>query len=538
MKSFFLLILTLFTLLGHSQSPSRPRLVVGLVIDQMRWDFLYRYNERYGTDGFKRLLREGASCENNLINYTPSHTGAGHAGIYTGSVPAVHGIMGNYWYHRDLKRNFYCCEDTTAVTVGSSSSAGKMSPVNMWGSTISDELKISTNFRSKTISIALKDRGSILPGGHTANAAYWFDNASGGWISSSFYMKELPEWAQKLNSKKMPDQYIAKGWNTLYPLSTYKQSTPDSNRYEARLTGGDFTFPHIIPATSSNKYETFRYLPGAMTFTFDMAKAAMEGEKLGKGDVTDFLALSISTTDYAGHSFGPNSIEIEDMYLRLDQDIANFLKHLDQTIGKGQYLIFLSADHGVANNPYFLLDNKVPVGIFDEAKVRKDLNELVQKEFGVAGIIETWINYQCYLNHSIIARNNLDRKKIVNVIMKFLMKQQAVSSVADLADLNHSQLQDHVKTKLVNGYNQRFSGDIQYILKPQWFETWRTGSSHGAWNPYDAHIPLIFMGWKVKPGKVYRETYMEDIAPTICAMLNIQRPSGCVGKVIEEVIRP
>ena len=351
-------------------------------------------------------------------------------------------------------------------------------------------------------------------------------------------MKELPEWAKKLNSKKLPDQYISKGWNTLYPLSTYKQSTPDSNRYEARLSGGDFTFPHIIPATSSNKYETFRYLPGAMTFTFEMAKAAMEGEKLGKREVTDFLALSISSTDYAGHSFGPNSIEIEDMYLRLDQDIANFLKHLDQTIGKGQYLIFLSADHGVANNPYFLLDNKVPVGIFDEAKVRKDLNELVQKEFGVAGIIETWINYQCYLNHSIIAQNNLDRKKIVNVIMKFLMKQQAVASVADLADLNNSQLQDHVKTKLVNGYNQRFSGDIQYILKPQWFETWRTGSSHGAWNPYDAHIPLIFMGWKVKPGKVYRETYMEDIAPTICAMLNIQRPSGCVGKVIEEVIRP
>jgi predicted AlkP superfamily pyrophosphatase or phosphodiesterase len=536
MKPFLLLILIFSSFFSQSQNRPGPKLVVGLVIDQMRWDYLYRFNDRYGKDGFKRLLREGASCENSLINYTPSHTGAGHASIYTGSVPAVNGIMGNYWYIRNLKRNYYCCEDSSVNTVGSNSTAGKMSPVNLWGSTMSDELRLSTNMRSKTISIALKDRGSILPGGQMANAAYWFDNSNGGWISSSYYMKDLPEWVNKFNSRNIPDQYLAKGWNTFYPVSTYKQSTADSNRYESKLSGEDRTFPHLTSHISSNKYETFRYLPGSMTYTFEMAKAAMEGEKLGKGEVADFLALSISTTDYVGHSFGPNSIEIEDIYLRLDQDIANFLKYLDQTIGKGQYLFFLSADHGVANNPYFLLDNKVPVGIFDEARIKKEINEVVQKEFGVTGIIETWINYQAYLNHAIIAQNNLDRKKIVNVIMKFLMQQPSVANVADLTDLNASQLQEHIKGKLLNGYNQRFSGDIQYILKPQWFETWRTGSTHGLWNPYDAHIPLIFMGWKVKPGKVYRETYMEDIAPTVCAILNIQRPSGCVGEVIEEVI--
>ena len=536
MRCLIFLIVTVLSLSVQCQSPSRPKLVIGLVVDQMRWDFLYRYHERYGNDGFKRLLREGASCENNMINFTPSYTGAGHASIYTGSVPAVNGIMGNYWYRRELKRNFYCCEDSTAKTVGSSSTAGKMSPVNMWGSTIGDELRIANNFRSRSIAIALKDRGSILPGGHTANAAYWFDNANGGWISSSFYMKELPEWVEKFNSLKLPDQYLVKPWNTLYPIESYHQSTRDSNRYESKLGGEDISFPHNINPASAGKYETFKYIPASITYTFEMARAAMEGEKLGKRNVTDFLAISISTTDYAGHSFGPNSIEMEDMYLRLDQDIAKFLRHLDLSLGKGQYLIFLSADHGVANNPYFLLDNKMPVGTFDEGRVKKELNELVLKEFGVPGIIETWINYQVYLNQSIIAQNNLDRKKVTNLITNYLLKQEAVANAIDLNDLENSQLQAHVKNKLVNGLNHRFSGDIQYILKPQWFETWRTGSTHGSWNPYDAHIPLIFMGWKIKPGKVYRETYMEDIAPTVCAILNIQRPSGCVGRVVEEVI--
>ncbi|RYY18950.1 MAG: alkaline phosphatase family protein, partial [Chitinophagaceae bacterium] len=327
-----------------SQTIQRPKLVVGIVVDQMRWDYLYRYYDRYSAGGFKRMLTQGFSCENAFIPYTPTYTAAGHTCVYTGSIPAINGIIGNSWYRRDLKRAWYCAEDSTVISVGSTSSAGKMSPRNMWTTTITDELRLATNFNSKSIGIALKDRGAILPAGHSANAAYWFDNSSGGWITSTYYMNELPDWVKKINDKKLPDQYLQKNWNTIYPINTYKQSTEDNKSYEAILPGEDNTFPHETASITTNKYETFRNTPYGNTFTFDLAKAAIDGEQLGQRGATDFLALSFSSTDYVGHAFGPNSIEVEDTYLRLDQELAAFYALLDAKLGKGQYLVFLTAD--------------------------------------------------------------------------------------------------------------------------------------------------------------------------------------------------
>ena len=205
---------------------ARPKLVIGIVVDQMRWDYLYRYSSRYGDNGFKKLLSDGYSCENTLIPYLPTYTAPGHTCIYTGSVPGIHGIIGNDWFNRTTKKNVYCTDDTVA-SVGSTSNAGKMSPANMWVTTVTDELRLATNFQSKVIGIALKDRGAILPAGHSANAAYWFDNSNGAFISSTYYMKELPQWVQKFNGQKLPDQYLQQNWNTLYPINTYQQSTAD-----------------------------------------------------------------------------------------------------------------------------------------------------------------------------------------------------------------------------------------------------------------------------------------------------------------------
>ncbi len=537
MKQLATGIFFLFTITLHAQNLQRPKLVVGIVVDQMRWDYLYRFYDRYGNDGFKRILRDGFSCENTFIPYTPTYTAAGHSSVYTGSVPALNGIMGNNWYDRKQKKVVYCTDDNSVQSVGSNSVAGKMSPANLWSNTVTDELRLATSFRNKTIAIALKDRGAILPGGHTSNGSYWFDNATGGWISSTFYMQDLPDWVKQFNARKLPDTYMKENWNTLYPLSTYVQSNPDSNAYEGSLGGEDFTFPHNTATITANKYESFRTTPGGNTITFEMAKAAITAEQLGKRGLTDFLAVSFSSTDYIGHTFGPNSVEVEDMYLRFDKELGDFLKYLDGAIGKGQYLIFLTADHAVAHNPMFMRDKKLPTGAFDAAGARRRLNDSLQAKFLKANLITQFINYQFYLDDSTILRNGLDKKTIVKYMVDILKNETGVSNAVDLSDIANAPLQEKPRWMLANGYNPQLSGDVQIILKPQWFESWQKGTTHGLWNPYDSHIPLLWFGWNVHPGYTNREVYMTDIAPTVSAILHIQMPNASVGKVIEEVIQ-
>lgn len=537
MKKVVVVICIFLSIASYSQNIDRPKLVIGIVVDQMRPDYLYRFYNRYEKDGFKRLLGDGFVCANTFIPYTPTVTGAGHTCIYTGSVPALHGIMGNTWYDRSLKKNVYCTDDKSVQTVGSLSAAGHMSPKNLWSSTITDELRLASNFKNKTIAIAIKDRGSIFPAGATANGAYWFETSSGNWISSSFYMQELPEWMKKFNEKKLPDVYMNQNWNTLYPLNTYTQSTADSNRYENKMYGEDATFPHMTHSITGNKYEAFVAMPQGNTYTFETAKAAIEGEQLGSRGITDFLALSFSSTDIAGHAFGPNSVEIEDMYLRFDKELGKFLKYLDVKIGKGQYLLFLTADHAVGQNPLFLKDNKLPGGTAKATDERKVLNERLQKEFNVTNLIESAINSQFYLNDSIISKNKLDKKSIKDFITTFYLKQPGVANVVDLGAIQSQDIPPKVKMRIVNGYNQKLSGDLQIIYKPQWFENYTTGASHGTWYPYDSHIPLIWYGWKIKKGESAREVYMTDIAPTLAALLHIQMPNACIGNAIEEVVK-
>jgi predicted AlkP superfamily pyrophosphatase or phosphodiesterase len=530
--------LLLFSIITLSVAAQKPKLVVGVVVDQMRWDYLYRYTDRYTTDGFKRILREGFSCENTLIPYTPTYTAPGHTSVYTGSVPSLHGIVGNNWYSRELGRSVYCTEDDSVRTVGSASNAGKQSPRNMWASTITDELRLANNFRGKTIGIALKDRGAILPAGHTANAAYWFDNANGAFISSTFYMQELPQWVQQFNARKLPDQFLKGNWKTLFPIDTYRQSTADNKPYEGKLSGEDNTFDHTTEALTANRYEVFRHTPFGNTYTFEMAKAAIEGEKLGTGAATDFLALSFSSPDYIGHTFGPNSIEVEDTYLRFDREFAAFLKYLDQKVGKGQYLLFLTADHGVAHIPGFVKEHQIPGGVTTEGNLRKTLNDALQLEFNAQNLVLTITNDQVFLNNDVVAKAGLNRQAVKAGIMRELLKTGAISKAFDLENIAAGNLPGKLHTMVVNGYNQRLSGDVQYIYKPQWFDGWNTGTTHGLWNPYDAHIPLVWFGWNIKPGKLNRETYMTDIAPTLAALLQIQMPNASIGNVITEVTTP
>lgn len=515
----------------------KPKLVVGLVVDQMRWDYLYRFNALYGEKGFKRMLKEGFSSENNFIPYVPTYTAVGHTCIYTGSIPAITGIVGNNWFDKTSGKGIYCTDDSTVSTVGNTGKAGKMSPANMWVTTITDELKLSNNFKSKVIGIALKDRGSILPAGHSANAAYWYD--AGKWITSTHYMNKLPDWVEQFNDKDLAGKYMSKDWTTLLPMSKYVLSTADDKPYENNIKGEKtVTFPHKLSSIpDSNKYESFRTTPFANTFTFDFAKAAIENESLGKNTVTDFLTVSISSTDYIGHAFGPNSVEVEDMYLRLDKDIADFLQYLDTKLGKGNYTVFLSADHGVAHIPAFLAGHKIPGGNFEDADLKKELNQIIETDFGVQHAVQSLQNYQVYLNNNELVKQGKDAATVKKAVIKLLEAKPFIITAFETDKLASTTLPEPLKTMLANGYNSKRSGDIQFTLMPGYFDGGKKGTTHGLWNPYDAHIPCVFFGWGVKPGKTYRETYMTDIAPTLAALLQIQMPNGCVGKVITELIR-
>lgn len=540
-----ILFFLIFSCSAFSQTPSaaqikRPKLVVGVVVDQMRWDYLYRYQQRYSADGFKRILREGFSCENTFIPYTPTVTAAGHTCVYTGSVPAVHGVVGNAWYDRSLKRIMYCSESVsdTIKGVGGEGFNGKMSPANMLVTTVTDELRLATNKQSKVVGVCIKDRGSIFPAGHMANAAYWYDGRSGNWITSTFYMKELPEWVKAINAKKLADAYFKKNWNTLYPINTYTQSTEDEKTYEGKMPGAANTsFPHDLSAYVGKTYDAIASTPYGNTMTLDMAKATMEAYQMGKGTVTDFLAVSLSSTDYVGHRFGPNSIEAEDTYLRLDLDLADFMKYLDQKIGKGNYTLFLTADHGVAHVPQFLQENRVPAGTWQNDTMSRAINSILKEKHNTDKLVIAEANYQVYLDNNLITQNKLDRWAIEEDVINYCIKLKGVGDAFRLRDLNIQVLPPLVKEMMNNGYNKKRSGDIQIILEPGWIDGYGTGTTHGLWNPYDAHIPMLWMGWGVKQGASNRTMHMTDIAPTVAALLHIQMPSGCVGQVMTEVLK-
>jgi len=540
--------LQMTALQGFSQNTTKPpaggeapKLVVGIVIDQMRWDYLNRFAPLFKQNGgFKRMMQEGFSCDNTQIGYTPSITACGHSGIYTGSVPAIHGITGNAWWDALQKRSVYCTEDKSVAGVGAKgSSDGQMSPRNLQTTSISDELRLSTNFRSKVIGIAIKDRGAILPAGHSANGAYWFDAKSGYFITSTYYTNQLPEWVNQFNNRKLPDSLLNLGWqkalkDEVYPL----YATADEKTYEGTPFGKNQTkMPYDLKRTENEGYGKLPSTPHGNTITAEMAKAAVLAEDLGKDEITDLLAISFSSPDYIGHSFGPNSWELVDNYVRLDEELGKLFDFLDAKVGKGRYTAFLSADHAVAHVPGFMKENKLPGGTLNEKSMLSDLNALVKNQYGIDGAVVSLYNYQVHLDRDKLDSLKADQKSIINTIVTFLKKKEPVSNAFATADILTTPIPKVLREKLANGFFYNRSGDIQIILKSGYIDGGATGTTHGLWYPYDAHIPLLWYGWGIKKGRSSREVHMHDIASTVAALLRIQEPSGNIGQPITEVLK-
>lgn len=466
----------------------RPKLVVGVIVDQMRWDYLYYYYEDYGNDGIKRLLREGFSCENTMITHVPTVTAIGHSSVYTGSVPYFTGIAGN-GFMIDGKP-VSSCDDMSVDGVGTSGKAGHRSPRNMLATTIGDELKQAFDFECKVMGVAIKDRASILPAGHSADAAYWWDSEVGHFVTSSYYMDRLPGWVEKFN-----------------------------RRYN--------TEPKFDLNTSNL----------GVTFTFRMAEAILENEKLGQGKYTDLLAVSVSSTDAIGHTYSTRGRENYEVYMQLDKELAHFFNELDKRVGRGNYLLFLTADHGAAHNPNFMKEHNQPAGGWDAGLARKSINKAVEDELGVSNVVKAIYDYRIYLNDSIIESNDIDKNQVKEIALDVLKQDKDLILAVDYEKVEQASIPSFLKERIINGYHRGRSGDI-FVMTRAGYLPFKVkddykGTTHSAWNPYDSHIPLVFMGWHITPGETTIPTRMVDIAPTVCSMLHIQMPNSCIGEPIQ-----
>jgi predicted AlkP superfamily pyrophosphatase or phosphodiesterase len=533
----YIFILVILNGYGHKiqhtgSKMQQPKLVVGIVIDQMRYDYLYRYWDKYGNGGFKRLLKEGYFCTNTNINYVPTYTGPGHAAIYTGTTPSVNGIVGNEWFDRKSRKPVYCVSDTAYMTVGSTDAKeGQMSPNNLLTTTVTDELRLSSNFKSKVIGISLKDRGAILPAGHSANAAYWFDGKSGNWISSSYYMDKLPRWVNDFNNARQPEKFLSQDWNTLIPIGQYSESSGDTSAFEEPFKGETQpVFPHHLQKMNPGM---LRETPFGNTFTKNFAEAAIKSENLGKRGFCDFLAVSFSSTDYIGHRFGPNSVEVEDTYLRLDKDIEEFLDFLDGYIGKNNVLVFITADHGAANNPGYLKSLKInSAGNFNSSYITDTLRTFLVNKFHNSHLIEDYENQQLYLNKDTLSARKLSISEVTAKICDEIKRYPGIAGTVPCSYFTANTYTEGQMALLQRGYYESRSGDIAITLKPGWLENKIKGTTHGSGYSYDTHIPLIFYGWKIRNGKSDEPVSITDIAPTVASMLQIQYPGGCTGKPI------
>ncbi|MEO1033159.1 MAG: alkaline phosphatase PafA [Bacteroidota bacterium] len=539
------LLMTVFFSCGSQEKmmssalKSKPKLVVGIVVDQMRYDYLTRFAAHYGEGGFKRIIREGFNCKNNHYNYIPTYTGPGHASIFTGTTPKYHGIIANHWYSKKEKKNVYCAADDSVVAVGSISESERMSPHRMLTTTFADENRLFTQMKGKTIGISIKDRGAVLPAGHTANAAYWFrGKGEGNFITSNYYMEALPQWVEDFNNSGRVESYL-KVWNTLSDISTYVESGSDLNDFEAGFKGkSTATFPYDLDALKDQNswFDIIKNTPYGNSLVADFAIEAIKNEALGKDTITDVLTVSFSSTDYIGHNFGVSSKEIQDTYLRLDKDLERLLLALDAEVGEGNYTLFLTADHGAVEVPKYLQSLKIPAGYVDYNDRKKKFQEFLKETYGTADIIENISNNQIFFNKAKLKELGLNSHEVEQALVDEQISYPNVAKVYTATAMTSTNFTTGIEALLQNGFNQKRSGDVIIVDDIAHIAYGRTGSTHGSGLNYDTHVPLLFFGAGIKHGETLNKTVIPDIAPTISALLGISFPNGATGQPLGFVL--
>lgn len=544
MKKIILLALSLFAIYSSSMSqiesviPSdKPKLVVGIVVEQMRQDYLERFWNNLGDKGFKKLAINGSFCQNANYEYSLTQAAPGYATIVTGCEPSEHGIVSDYWFNALTGNKEHCIETKSYKTIGGNPSNFSYSPKNILTTTFSDEAKLFGQGKSKIISVSLDPIGAIISGGYTADAAYWFDTKTGNWVSSTYYMNELPAWVKEQNDKKMPDDYLQREWSPLLETEKYNTAQADSSIYEYGIDMVYKTFPYKYEEISKSikDYELLNLIPEGQTHLTDMAIAALYNEELGKDKFTDFLFINYSVSENIGKLFGPQSMEVEDLFLRLDRDLGHLISVIEDVVGKNNVLIYLTSNHGVSENPEYLADNKMPTGVFKQHYILTLLRSYLKAIYGEGDWVLDYNNNQIYLNKTLIEDSQISLNEFQEKVISFIINSAGISNAISSHQFQNIIFTQGMPKKMQNSFNQKRSGDIMISLKAGWIEDIPFVCNHNSGYKYDTNVPLIWYGWKVKKQNIFNNVNITSIAPTISKILNTPAPPASTGEVLNSV---
>ncbi len=541
--SFILISSLSNTLLSQQRMaiPSeKPKLIVEIIVSQMRYDYVHRYWDKFGEDGFKMLVNEGAFCKNAKYNYLLTQSYPGIATIATGANPMVHGIIANKWYNKSNNSEIDAVADEKMNTIGGSFFSGKFSPKQITTSTFGDELGLYDPL-SKVIGVSLDAGSAILSTGHNPTGAYWFDAEKGNFVSSSFFIPQLPAWADTFNTKKFAKIYAEREWSASKPINSYDEA--DTNKVKTPEVKKKLKdkLKSMLDGVIQKKSPTLSYTPMLESpygnlLTKDFAIASIVGENLGTDDHPDLLTLTFSVNRNIGLKYGPQSIEVEDTYIKLDKELAHFLKFINTTIGRENVLVVLTSDQGIASTPAYLEKSKIPGGYFDPNKAMALLGSYLKAIYGQGNWVVGYNEKQIYLNRRIIEDSNLKLADVQQKIADFMLEFSGVANAITSSTLQSSNFTSGVFEKFQNSYNPRRSGDIIINLEPGWVESNGTVTSGNSAYSYDVHVPLIWYGWKIKRRSILSPIDMTDVSPTLSTMLGITWPNGGTGTPIKELI--
>jgi predicted AlkP superfamily pyrophosphatase or phosphodiesterase len=507
----------------------KPDLIVGIVVEKMRYDYLTRMWSKFGDNGFKRLVTEGSSFTNARYDYLTNQSSSGYATIFTGANPSAHGVIADNWYNR-LGNNIQSSVfDDNVFAVGGSFGNGRRSPSALLSATVGDELRMASDFRSKVFSVSLNDVAAVLSGGFSANGAWWFDPVHGEWMSSSYYIDSLPGWVKEFNSRMLPDLYLDRAWEPSAGQTSYFSKNPDTFN-----TPFHYDLKRI--RRRSDDYSIMKAIPQGNTFTKDFALSVILNEQLGRNGHTDMIVIGFSAMAEIDHQYGTFSKELQDAYLRLDRDIAHLLTFLEATYGKDNTLVFLTADQAVSYPTSYNTSARIPGGIFSPSQAMSLLRSYLNIAYGQADWVSSYNAGMIYLNHSQIETSNISLEDIQYRSSRFLNQFRGVAGTITEDVFRRNFFSEGIPAKIQAGFHPKRSGDIMLYLQQGWFERGFSGDRL-ILTSYDQHVPLVFYGWNIGNSNYSRPVSMTDIAPTISMILNIPIPQFTTGKPIMELLK-
>jgi len=548
-KRIVIICLTFFVVFKASGQaaylpPEKPKLIVAIIVEQLRYDQLEKFRNRLGENGIRRLLNEGTYFQNASFEFLLTQSGPCHATISTGAEPSQHGITSDNWYFPLRNELIHCTKDISVDPTGGSYESGLHSPANLYSSTFTDELKMATNKKAKVFAVGLNETPVILSAGHSADGAFWYDKNTGTWMSSTYYIRKLPAWVNDFNAMNYPVGLLNNQWNLLKPVSEYSDCMPDTNIYEMGFKSVNY-FPYDLKKLSSagrsvsdRDLSLLRETPFGNTLTTDFAIKLIEEEKLGADDIPDFLAVCYASTDYIGHRFGPSSREMADAIYRLDRDIEKLMKHLNDKLGKRNILIYFTSAHGVAEIPAILEASRIPAGYFRQNQALQLLRSYMNAVYGEGDWIRGFIGKQIYLNRTLIEDAKIPLEEVQKKVARFIVQFTGVASAYPYSAFESNDFGNGTMRKTINNFSPQRSGDVIVTLSPGWVEKHDENvTDHSSPYEYDSHVPLIWYGWAINRQTVTRKVNMADIAVTLSSLCKVPFPNASTGAPMYELFR-